>query len=151
MALIELLAALAILGFVIGSLYTFYFAGLNSFDRSISRMDSQQSARIAMDKIISELRYAYFIDLSSGQEADAIHFKVKGDSRTHRFRHYGQEEIVFESLYNNKIDAHTKIALGITALHFTVDETNTIFITISAGSEPAKVTLTGAVRPRNLP
>ena len=114
-------------------------------------MDNQQSARIAMDKIIRELRCAYDIDLSSGQEADAIHFKVKGDSRTHRFRHYGKDEIVFESIYNNKIDAHTKIALGISALQFTIDESGTIFITISAGSEPSEATLTGAVRPRNLP
>lgn len=145
--ILELLAALAILGLIISAIYSFYLAGLKSWHRGIEQMDSQQSARIAMDKMIRELRYASAVEVRSDEE---ICFYLAGDTKTYLFRKAGQE-LVFESKLNNTTKSHTKIALGITALKFSIDQTNTVHITISTGNEAQPVTLRGSVRPRNLP
>lgn len=145
--LMELLAALTILGFVIAALYSFYFAGLSSFNRGIAQMDGQQSARVAMDKMVRELLYAVSIEIRA---EDEIRFRLKGDNKVYRFRKAGQE-IVFESLTGKSVYSHNKIALGITALHFSTDETHTVSIALTAGNGGKEVTLSSRVRPRNIP
>ncbi|MEW5785665.1 MAG: prepilin-type N-terminal cleavage/methylation domain-containing protein, partial [Bacillota bacterium] len=106
--ILELLAALAIFGLIIGAIYSFYLAGLNSWNRGIVQMDSQQSARIAMDKMIRELRYASAVELQSDEE---IRFQLTGDTKTYLFRKSGRE-LIFESKLNNSTKSHNKIALG---------------------------------------
>ncbi len=145
--LLELLATLAILSFVMAAVYTFYFAGLSGFNRGIAQMDAQQSVRVAMDKMARELRYATSVVIASEEE---IRFRLKGDNKTYLFRKAGQE-IVFESLTGTSLYSHTKIALGITALHFSTDETHIVTITLSAGDGVNEAVLTSQIRPRNIP
>jgi len=144
---VEQLAVLAIFGMVITALYTFYLAGLNSYNRSFTRLEGQQSARIAMDKIVRELRYAASVEVVSGEE---ILFHLPDDHRVYRFRKSGRE-IVFESLFGRSIIAHTKVALGINSLHFAVGQTCIVNITIAAGAGDNELILTSRIRPRNMP
>ncbi len=149
LTLIELLVTLTIISFLIMSIYTFYLAGLRGWNRSLDHIESQQSARIATDKIIRELRYAYEADLHDQNRE--IRFKVKGDTRTLRFRLVG-EELVYDSYPPGHTNyMHTKVALGISDLYFSIDQNNLVTVTISAEGEKSAVTLKSSVRPRNLP
>ena len=146
--LMELLAALAILAFVFGAIFSLYLSGLNSWNRGIDQMEWQQITRFSMDKMIRELRYASALDTPSDGE---IRFYLKGDPLTYRFRLSGRE-LIFESIKKNgTINSHNKVALNITALSFFVDQTNTVHITLSAGTDTGSVTLAGSVQPRNMP
>lgn len=144
---VEQLAVLAIFGMLITAVYTFYFAGLNSYNRSFIRLEGQQSARIAMEKLVRELRYAASAEVVSGEE---ILFRLPGDSKVYRFRKSGQE-IVFESLFGRSIISHTKVALGINTLHFAVEDGSLVSITIAAGAGNNELILTSRIRPRNMP
>lgn len=146
--LLELLQALAVLGFVLTAVFTFYLAGLNSWNRAVDRMEHQQSARIAMDKMICELRYACAVEIPSGED---IYFHFCGDTKTYLFRESGGELIFESKTQSGQTYSHTKVALGITSLHFAVDESGTVSITVGAGGEAREFSLSGCVRPRNLP
>lgn len=149
LSLVELLVTLAIISFIIMAVYTFYLAGLKGWQRSLDQIESQQSARIAMDKIIRELLYAYELSLHDNDRE--IRFKIKGDSRTLRFRREGQE-LIFDSYPTWQSNyMHTKVALGISSLHFSIEEDNLVTVTLVAinGSNP--VNLISSVRPRNIP
>jgi len=148
LTLIELLVTLAMIGFIIAALYTFYLAGLRGWQRGTDRMEAQQSARIAMDRIIYEVRFA--CDVSIHDQGREMRFRVIGDSRTLRFRLVG-EELVFESYPTGSWNYfHTKVALGINDLHFAADENRLLTITLSAGPESGETRLSSSVRPRNL-
>ncbi len=149
--LIELLVTLAILGLIITALYTFYITGLKSWSRSIDHMEHQQSARIAMNKIIYELRYAHEVYILDANN-EILYFRTdhNGKSTLFRFRLSGRQ-LLFEQRTNyNTHYAYNVIALGITGLSFIIDENNTVYITIRAGNESKEVTLSGSVRPRNI-
>ncbi len=147
--LIELLVTLAIMGFVITALYSFYLTGLRGWQRGTDRMEAQQSARIAMDKIIREVRFAEEISLD--EDKSTLRFKVEDNIRTLRFR-LVNDEIIFDSCPDGEGSYfHTKIALGITDLLFILDENQLLKITIEAGTEKSGIKLKSGVRPRNLP
>ena len=150
--LIELLVTLAVLGFVITALYTFYLAGLQGWNRSIDHMEYQQSARIAMDKMITELRYAHLVEIRHDNN-EIIYFKINiaGKSTLFRFR-LSSGQLLFEQ--RTDLDTHyayNVVALGISELTFSIDETETVFIMIRAGDESNEIILCGSIRPRNLP
>ena len=148
LTLVELLVTLAMIGFIIAALYTFYLAGLRGWQRASCRMEAQQSARIAMDRIINEVRFAS--EISIHDQGRELRFRVIGDSRTMRFRLIG-EELVFESYPTGSWNYfHTKVALGITELQFAADEDYLLTITLRAGPEGGQVALSSSVRPRNL-
>ncbi len=147
--LIELLVTLAIMGFIITSLYSFYLTGLRGWQRGTDQMEAQQSARIAMDKIIRELRYAEEIILD--EDKKTVRFKVKDNIRTLRFR-LVNNEIVFDACPGGEGSYfHTKVALGITDLRFDLGDNQLLKITIEAGAERSSIKLKSGVRPRNLP
>ncbi len=147
--LIELLITLTIVGFILAAIYTFYLTGLKSWQRGADSMEAQQSARIAVNRIITELRYAHLLSLHG--DNTEVRFKVSPDVRTRRFRLVGQE-LVYESYPPGTSNYfHNKIALGITGLVFELDSNNLLTITITAESESCQVTLTDSIRPRNLP
>jgi prepilin-type N-terminal cleavage/methylation domain-containing protein len=150
--LIELIATLAILGFVIAALYTFYLSALYSWNNSIDRMEQQQSTRIAVDKIIKELRYAHEAEIRYDDQS-MIYFRIYIDGRStlHRFRCSGGQ-LLFERRRDNDTHyAYNVIALGITNLIFSVDGNNTVFINIQSSEGSRILTLTGCVRPLNIP
>lgn len=154
--LIELLVAFSIIGFVITAVYGFYLTGLLSWQRSIDQAEYQQSARIAMDKIVRELANAREVTLHhDGRE---IRFRIIGDSRLLRFRLVGAQ-LVFDSYPTTIFYYHTVVALNITELRFEINQNRLITVHVGAGSfnqpdglapGPAYM-LKSAVLPRNLP
>lgn len=147
--LIELLIAITVVTFILASLYTFYLTGLRSLQRGTAVMEAQQSARIAVDMIITELRYAH--ELSLHNNNNEVRFKISPDVRTRRFRLQGQE-LVYESHPTGSFNYfHNKIALGIIELEFALRENNLIEITLTAEVDSCRVTLIDSIRPRNLP
>lgn len=147
--LIELLITLTIVGFILTTIYTFYLTGLNSWQRGSASMEAQQSARIAMNSIIAELRYAHLISLHG--DNNEVRFKINPDVRTRRFRLVG-EELVYESFPPGTFNYfHNKVALGITELEFELDNNNLLTVTLTAESESCQISLTDSIRPRNVP
>jgi prepilin-type N-terminal cleavage/methylation domain-containing protein len=151
LTLIELLVTLAVLGFVISALYTFYIAGLNSWNRNIDQMEYQQSARISMNKIISELRYAHEVYMLDG-DTETLYFQTdhKGKSTLFRFRRSGQQLLFEQRGSFNKHHSYNVIALGIKEADFHIDANSTVHITIKVGDEFKEFILRGSVRPRNI-
>ena len=148
--LIELIVTLALLGFIISALFTIYVKGLTSWQKSTNQMEYQQTARIAVDKIVNELRYAY--ELEIGPEPETIYFKTmrNGHLTLYRFRRAGSQ-LLYEIRDNyNQHYSTNVVALNISALSFTRSNQDLIFITLTAGSESEAVTLQSAIKPRNL-
>lgn len=159
--LVEMMVAFALIGLVISALYSFYLYGLQTWDRSVKRMEHQQTARIALDKMIRELQYAHLVKCSIDQTGcspdlpgEIIYFRINvaGTSTRHSFR-LNDTQLHFDRRRdsNNSIRSTNVVALGITGLEFVIDEQETVLITIRVGESPNGVVLTGAVRPRNLP
>lgn len=148
--MIELLFVLAILGTVVAVVYNFYFSGLGTWQRGLDRMDYQQSARIAVDKIIEELRFAHWIEIKAGGQEIDFGFKVEGE--IHTFKRVGpdNEDLVYIYPYEGGTQ-QSKVALGITEMHFTVDERKNVHVTIRAGKSAGSITMESSVRPRNIP
>ena len=159
--LVEILVAFALLGLVITALYSFYFTGLQAWNRSVERMENQQTARISMDKMISELQYAHLVKLSinqdsqtTGEPGDIIYFRtyINGISARYSFRLEGtQLHLDRRRDTNNSVRYTSLVALGVTDLEFIIDSEDTVFIEVTAGEGSGKVTLNGAVKPRNIP
>ncbi len=155
--LIELIITLCVIGFVVTAVYSFYLAGLAGWQRAIDHAEYQQSARIAMDKIVRELTFAKAVSLhKQGQE---LRFQKHGDSRTLRFRLVGPQ-LVFDVYPTSSASYyHNVVALGITEMNFIIHNNRLIEITIGAGTfnpQNGKVLetvyrLTSSVCPRNLP
>ncbi len=143
--LIEIMVALVIMGLAFSGIYTLYLWGVRTWQSGISRMDNQQNARIAMDYLVEELRFASRVQIYKPHE---IRFWFTGDSKTHIFRLAG-EEIVLET--KNSHPSHNKIALGVTGLTFQLGGGGCILITLTSGTGQEKVTISSGIRPRNTP
>jgi prepilin-type N-terminal cleavage/methylation domain-containing protein len=65
--LAELLVAVAILGFIMGALFTLQRQGQQAYLTGAARVEVQQNARIALDTMISDLRSALPVAGSSTQ------------------------------------------------------------------------------------
>ncbi len=150
--IIELLATLAILSMIIAALYAFYLSGLHSWNRSIERIEEQQSVRIAIDKIIKEVRYAHAVEIRYN-DPTMIYYRINinGVSTLHRFRSSSGQLLLERRRNNDTHYSYNVIALGLNALYFEIDTNHTVHITIRVGDDPGSSTLTGSVRPLNLP
>ena len=153
--LIEILITLSMIGLIITAIYSFYFSGLNGWRRSSDQVEYQQSARIALDKMVYELAEAKEITIrNQGKE---IHFSVPGDLRIYRFRLNGPQLVLDAPAPTDHY--YTVVALGITDLIFTAESSGLIKIRVGAGSfDPnsgktihTAIYLSSAVFPRNLP
>lgn len=141
--LIELLMVLAITGLVLTGLFSFYLAGVSAWQQGADRMDYQQTARISLERMISDLRFASSVTI---ENPERISYRFPHDPVTYTYRKQG-EELVHE--YRNGVVAHTKIALGITSLSFK-DINGNIDIIVKAGPETAPVIMRSCVWPRNV-
>ncbi len=150
LTVIELLATLAITGFIIVAVYSFHLTGIKGWQRSVSRLDDNQSARIAMDKMIRELRYASSVSIYN--QGSEIRFTAPHDSyRTLRFRIVGSE-IVYDSFpTGSSFYFNTKVAQNINNINFSLNENQLITILIETGQPGNTALLKGSVYPRNLP
>ncbi len=70
--LMEVVLAVAIFSLILTAALAFYAGGLQSWSRGVSALDRQQNARIAMDIIVRELRYA--LSLEGLQDGDPLPF-----------------------------------------------------------------------------
>lgn len=160
-SLVEMLIAFTVIGFIITAVFTFYLAGLAGYNRGSQKMEYQQTARIAMDYMVRELKFAHLIkhdpqngSYPAGEKIDMIYFRkhVNGTSIRYSFRlNSGRLLVDRRRDSNNSIRATNVIAMDISKLEFFIDENELITINIEAGEGPGRVTLTAAVRPRNLP
>ncbi len=150
--LIELLLAAALTGLALIALCSFYYYGVGAWNRGIERMESQQSARAAMDLMVRQLRFADWVETVQG---NGIHYRLKGDfmhgdpGHYRRFRLQG-EQLLLEEIRNSKIYAYNVVAQGIEAVDCSLDSGNNVHITITAG-DGGGAALQSSVRPRNLP
>ncbi len=148
LTIIELLLTLSMISFIIIAIYSFYITGLRGWQRGTDHMEAQQSARIAMDKIISELRFAHQVSLHDQNRE--VRFQVSGDSRTRRFR-LVNNELVFDSYPTSHPSYfHTKVALGIDELHFHIAESKLLTVSLNAACNNSRTRLTSAVLPKNV-
>ena len=150
LTLIELLVTFAMLGFVITALYTFYLAGINSWNRAGIKLEQQQTARISLDQIISELRYASEVEIRFDNQA-MIYFRKPVDDRMrlHRFRLNGTQLVLERRTESDNHHSYNVIALGLSALIFSIDNNGLVSIYLKVSDEDRGVGATGAVYPLN--
>jgi prepilin-type N-terminal cleavage/methylation domain-containing protein len=151
LTLIELLVTLAITGFIITTLYTFYLAGLQSWNRAIDHLEYQQSARIALDTIITELRHAHRVEIVPGQQQMLYyHSYHKGKETLFRFRLAGEQLLFEQRTATGGHHSTNVVALGIREVSYATDSDYRVHVVITAGDDRKAVTLGGSIRPRNL-
>lgn len=150
LTLIEIVITMAILGAIISAIYAFYLTGLQGWHRSIERIEYQQSARIAMDKIIDELLTAQMTEIRYDNNRTLYYVVDKnGTPAIFRFR-LSNRQLVIERREDD-YKSYNVVALGIKDLVFLIENNGTVTITVTAGENTNEVTLTGSVRPRNQP
>ncbi len=149
--LIELLLSLTIVGLLAASVYACFFCGIRSWQLGAARMEHQQNSRIAMDKIVRELRYAGSVEVLDG--GNEICFTYNGDRKSYYFKRVGPagDDLVMVHRQPGGSATQTKIALEITALSFVVDEDNRVLISLTSGAGPGSSTIRSSVLPRNAP
>ncbi len=72
----ELLVVLAVLGFIIGAVVTVVQSGINAYALGSARIDVQESARIALDRMTRDLREALAM---TGQSATGVTLQYDWD------------------------------------------------------------------------
>ena len=150
-SLVELLLSLTIVGLLTASVYACFFSGIRSWQLGAAQMDHQQNCRIAMDKIVRELRYAGSVGVLDG--GCELRFGYNGDRKSYYFKRVGPErdDLVMVHRQPGGSATQTKIALEITALSFLVDEDDRVLISLTSGAGPESITIRSSVRPRNIP
>ncbi|NLA27496.1 MAG: prepilin-type N-terminal cleavage/methylation domain-containing protein [Firmicutes bacterium] len=153
LTLIELLLALALLCLAAAAISGIYYSGVRAWQGSIERMDCQQNARVAVDFIDRELRFADWVMVpqESGSE---IRYKLKGDFKHDESQYYRRFRLQGDQLLlekkHNKVSCNV-VALGLRELHFSLDPSGNVNISITAGGAGSTVTMQSSVCPRNLP
>lgn len=149
--LVELLLALTIAGLLAGSVCACFFSGIRSWEQGAARIEHQQNSRIAMDKIVRELRYAGAVEVRDG--GAEICFTYNGDRKSYSFKRVGpaRDDLVMIHRQPGGAATQTKIALEITALSFLVAEDDRVLISLTSGAGPDSTTICSSVRPRNAP
>lgn len=150
--LIETLMALAMLGLVTAALFTFYYSGVTAWHRGAGRMDHQQNARIAVDLVDRELRFARWVEIPREGE---IRYKLKDDPRQEDMQYYRRfrlsgEQLLMEEIEGGKIHACNVAALGIGGLSFSLDDCGNVHVAVAAGGAGDRVALQSSVSPRNI-
>lgn len=149
LTLVEIVITLAILGAVITAIYSFYLTGLKGWNRSVDRMEYQQSARIAVDRVVNELLTAQEVEIRDNNQR-AIYYVIDKDGSPALFR----LRLTGDQLALERRDSHhlsyNVVALGLKDLLFFIDEKNNVHITVITGDDNCEFTVTASVRPRNI-
>lgn len=97
-SIVELMVALALLGFVLASGYMFFGFGLRTYDRGEQQSIAQQGIRIAADFISSEIRYANEIIISPADISEEGYYYIYQDGDSVVFRDAnGSERTLLDS------------------------------------------------------
>lgn len=139
--LLELVLTLALLSMVIGLACSFYLLGLGSYQDCSAQIDLQQNARIAMDKISSELKFARAYSISSSREG--INYMHPGSNRVYSFSLRGRE------LEHHIGSTVTKVAYSVEHLEFKEGEQGAVSYTIKVKDGEREHILSSSVKPRN--
>ncbi len=140
--LLELILTLVLLTVVLGSAYSFYFMGLNSYHGGVNQIDLQQNARIAMDKISSELKFADYYSIKDTGEK--IYFFFPDENTLHTFRLRGKD---LEYCIGSGV---TKVAYNVDSLEFFYGKNGTVAFIITVKDQSREYSLSSSVKPRNL-
>jgi len=164
-SLAELLVAIAIALLLLGSLYTVYAIGQNSFKAGTRKIDLNQNAKIGLERIGRELRETNQIatvlpaDQITFQDANFdqiryINYYLSGNDLNRRLYHYYLEAAPDQWVaYNtpgavSSLDDEQTIASNITGLEFYGQVVVTINLTAQSGSD--SIHLTSQIKPRNI-
>ncbi len=152
LTLVELLLALALTGLMAAAILNFYYCGVRTWQRDVARMDLQQNARAAAEMIDRELRFARWVNLPRVGE---IRYKLKGDLSPDSPDYYrcftvAGSQLIMEEIRNKKGYAYNVVALGIREVRFSLDTSNNVNFTVTAGGAGDSFTLSSSVQPRNL-
>ena len=95
LTLLELLIAVMLAAIAVSGIYSFYFAGVQSWERNALQKESQQNARLAIRAVEQDLRYADWVwigdnwedhwrdeDYPEPGEGDVIYYIFWGDKRS---------------------------------------------------------------------
>lgn len=146
--LVELLVGMALSSLLIGVLFSFLFVSLKAWHFGSIQSALQQTARISLDTMVRELRYAKTIQSPSGD----------GTANTITFTNFRNEMIIYSrgtSSGANQTTLYRRVFLTdnpltentVTALSFTVVRPRTVFavITITDVNSGQQETLRTAV------
>lgn len=109
--LVELLVAVALLSLIMVAFYTIFKGGTKAYETGETRVELIQNARIALDRISSEIRQALpdpydfkiyketGVTVSAGSFGQIIFFYAPIDDKSSDTNTYGAEEIRFSQLY----------------------------------------------------
>lgn len=156
-SLVEVLVVVALLGMILAGIFSFYLFGIRSWREGVNQMDLQQNARIGMEKMTGELRWA--AELKNMNElvegASRVAFKLPQNNLVYVFRRYGNELVMetYKEPYGGQQTgwhSHVKVASHITALEFRWDDTKGLVIQLTASAGGREVTLQSAIFPRNM-
>ena len=150
LTLVEIVITMAILGAIITAIYSFYLTGLRGWNLSVDRMEYQQSARIAVDRVVNELLIAEEVEIRDNNHR-TIYYLVDKDGSPALFRlRLTGSQLALErrdTLY----PSYNVVALGLKDLLFYIDDKSNVHITVITGDDQCEFTLTASVRPRNIP
>lgn len=150
LTLVEIIITMAILGAVITVIYAFYLTGLQGWNRSVDRMEYQQSARIAVDRVVNELLTAKEVEIRDNNHHTIYYLLDKdGSPALFRLRLTGNQLAIERR--DTSYPSYNIVALGLKDLLFYIDEKSNVHITVITGDDQCEFTLTASVRPRNIP
>lgn len=148
--LVEMLIVISIMGLIIAAAYSFYFSGLRGWRSGVDRMDYQQSARIVVERIVDEIRFAGWVEVVAG--GAEVRYQFNDDSKIYGFKSTASGALVMIHQEPGKNETQTQIALGIKDLLFVFDEEDkSLRIMVKVGEESHSVSMQSSVRPRNMP
>ena len=151
--LIEMLLATVLLGLLAAAIFGFYHFGVRTWQKGIARIDQQQNARAAMELIDRELRFAAWVKIAQNSE---VCYKLAGDTGFDCPRHYrrfrlSKGQLLVEEIRDGKTYSCNVVALGVSEINFSGDDSGNISVSLVAGENDDAVTMQTSVTPRNSP
>ena len=104
MTLIELVAAIAILGIVIGAIFTLFMTGVNYFRVGNSRSQAQNEARQVANSILASIKYASNLEIMTQTEALSL-IDAATNSEPNGF-YLVQNGILYQKWYDDQTHAY---------------------------------------------
>ena len=140
--LLEVLAAVTVYALLLGSVFSLYLFGVNTYKVGSNRLDLQQNVRVAADFISRELRYAHALQQVNDHE---VQYSYPGEAAPYTIKHKNGEVVQLIS------NTETKIAYNIETLIFNWDEHNKVlYFSIKGNDEGNTYAVRSAVCLQNL-
>jgi prepilin-type N-terminal cleavage/methylation domain-containing protein len=161
-ALIELIIVIALIALAFMGMYNLFSGGMKSWTTGSSQINAQQNIRMAMDKMIREIRHAGY-GVKSGEKiplkgSDQIKFKVdfELDGTLKEIHYYLVGGVLYKSINGSGIPVtNSEFSIKYLIFDYYIPDTNVELITITMEVDSDKdgktdFTLKSEVKPRNL-